>query len=255
MNPKIENINSDFSKIMLSKLITKFIDADEALNEYNIRRYLQIGFYEAFNAIQEFRKYAENESEFYAVVNIILPDWLKLLSLTIPHICEELWEYYGMEGFVSNTIWGDFNKKYINQDLEKEYDYISNVIEDIINIKKVLEVKNNDKIYIYTSQKWKMDVNRIILSKNGEFKSIMSELKKDNYIMKIKPLVPFVKNQIKNRIWEKDIIEIDEYNLLLKFKPYMEKNVNQSIIINSENDPTNKASKAIPFKPAIYIGN
>ncbi|MHA1192398.1 MAG: class I tRNA ligase family protein [Promethearchaeota archaeon] len=252
---KIEDIESDYSKLILSKMVKNFMNAANALKEFNLRKYLQIGFYETFNLIQEFKKNAENESEFIVVLSILIPDWLRLLSLTIPHVCEELWEYAGMEGFVSNALWGDFNEKYIDQDIENEYDYISNIIEDILHIKKIAKTQKDDKIFIYTTPQWKHDALKIIISKKGDFNLILTELKKENNMMKNKQLIPFVKNQIKNRVWDTILPKINENALLSKFKPYMEKKINHPIIIDSEYDPANKSTKAAPFKPAIYIGN
>ncbi|MHA1750128.1 MAG: hypothetical protein ACTSYF_15965, partial [Promethearchaeota archaeon] len=165
------------------------------------------------------------------------------------------WEYAGMKGFVSNALWGDFNEKYIDQDIENEYDYILNIIEDILNIKKIAKTQKDDKIFIYTTPQWKFDALKVIVSKKGDFSLILTELKRNNNLMKNKQLIPFVKNQIKNRVWETIIPNINESALLSKFKSYMENRINHLIIINSEHDPANKSMKADPFKPAIYIGN
>jgi len=252
---KIEDIESDYSKLILSKIVTNFINAANALKEFNLRKYLQIGFYETFNLIQEFKKNAEDKSEFIVVLSILIPDWLKLLSLTIPHVCEELWEYAGMEGFVSKALWGDFNEKYIDQDIENEYSYVSNIIEDILNIKKIAKTQNNDKIFVYTTPQWKVDALKIIISKKGDFNLILTELKKNPELMKNKQLIPFVKNQIKNRVWETPYQGIDEEELIKKFINLIEKRAGKPIVLNSSYDPTGKALKANPFKPAIYIGD
>lgn len=252
---KLEDIDSDYSKLVLSKLVRSFINSANALKNFNLRKYLQIGFYEIFNLIQDFKKNAEDQTDFIVVFNVLIPDWLKLLSLTIPHICEELWEYAGMKGFVSNALWGDFNEKFIDQDIENEYEYISSIIEDILNIKKIAKTQTNDKIFIYTSPSWKSEALKIVVSKKGNFNIILTELKKNNDLMKNKMLMQFVKNQIKNKVWESTFPHINENVILLKFKAYMEKKINHSIIINSDHDPANKSTKATPFKPAIYIGN
>jgi leucyl-tRNA synthetase len=252
---KIKDIESDYSRLILSKIVRNFINAANALKEFNLRKYLQIGFYETFNLIQEFKKNVEDKSEFMNVFHIMIPDWLKLLSLTIPHVCEELWEYAGLEGFVSNALWSDFNEKYLDQDIENEYDYITNIIEDILNIQKIAKTQNIDKIFIYTAPKWKFDVLKVITSRKGDFNLILTELKKDSNIMKNKQLIPFVKLQIKDRVWETFYQNIDEKALIKKFNNYIEKRVGKMVVLNSTHDPTNKALKANPFKPAIYIGD
>jgi leucyl-tRNA synthetase len=250
---KFENICSKYSKVMLSKIIKKFIEAEQALENYNIRKYLQTAFYEIFNLVQEFYRDIINTEDFLIVFKLIYMDWLKMLSLTMPHLCEELWEFAGNKGFISKVVWDAFNTQFIDNNLELEFEYISNVIEDIFNIKKIVKSQNYDKIYLYLAPEWKYKISDLILSKKGNFNEIMSELKKEKKLMNNKELIPFVKNQLKARIWEKNLPQIDERELLEQYKPYIEKRVSSLIIINSEFDPKNRSIRAIPFKPALFI--
>ena len=57
---------------MLSKIIKKFVEAEAALKEFNIRRYLQTSFYKAFNLIQEFSRDTDNIDDFLIVFKLIL---------------------------------------------------------------------------------------------------------------------------------------------------------------------------------------
>jgi leucyl-tRNA synthetase len=238
---------------MLSKIVKKFLEAEKSLEDFNIRRYLQISFYEVFNLVQEFFRDTDNIDDFQIVFKVIISDWLKMLSLTVPHLCEELWERAGNKGFISTTRWGDFNQKYIDENLEDEFEYISNVIEDIFNIKKIVKTQETTIIYLYSSPDWKTQVYNLILSKKNDFNSIISELKKDKDLMTNKQLIPYIKSQLKDRIWEKKLYIVDEIKSLEDYKSYIEKRVNSSIIINSEFDPKQRAIRAKPFKPALYI--
>jgi len=249
---KVE-LDKEYPKAILSKTLRFFIASENALKEYNLRKYIQIAFYEVFNLLQDFKKYSENK-DFHNLFDLIVFNWLKILSLVIPHVCEELWEKAGKSGFISNEIWAFFDKSLIHNDLESNFDYISELIDDIFNIKKIANVQANDAIFIYTAPDWKYNVQEKIISYEGEFNNIISELRQDQEIMKRKELMPFIKMQIKNRIWEKNEFTDKEDELLLKYKEFIEKRINQPIFINSEHDPTNKRSKAIPNKPAIYIG-
>ncbi|MHA2282520.1 MAG: leucine--tRNA ligase [Promethearchaeota archaeon] len=250
---KYEDIKRRYSKVILSKIIKKFTEADEALEQFNIRRYLQISFYEIFNLIQGFSRDVDDEGDFLTVIKIIYPDWLRILSLTMPHLCEELWEISGKEGFISMEIWGKFKEIYIQNDLEIEFKYVENVIEDILNIKKIIKNQKSNKIYLYLAPEWKFKVLDLIKIKKDDFNSIISELRKAEELMLNKQLISYVKNQLKDRIWEKKIPQVDEIYILKQYKTYIEKRVKSVIIINSKYDPKNRSSKAIPFKPGIYI--
>ncbi len=250
---KYESISSKYSKVMLSKIIKKFLEAQKALEEYNIRKYLQTAFYQIFNLIQEFYRDIDNIQDFLIVFKLIYEDWLKILSLTMPHLCEELWEIAGHKGFISKEVWEALDNKFIDNNLELEFDYISNVIEDIFNIKKIVKTQNPDKIYLYLAPEWKYKVLNLILSKKDNFHEIISELKQEKELMSNNELMPFVKYQLKDRIWEKNLPGINERESLKQYKLYIEKRVNSSIIINSNFDPKNRSLRAKPFKPALYI--
>jgi len=250
---EFKDIKFKFSKVMLSKITKKFTEAEKALEEYNIRRYLQTSFYEVFNLVQEFYRDTDNIDDFLIVFKLILPNWLKILSLTMPHLCEELWEIAGNENFISTVVWGEFNKQYINNNLELEFEYVSNIIEDIFNIKKIVKSEKSDKVHLYIAPEWKYKVSDLILSKKDNFNEIMSELKKEKELIPNKDLVPFIKSQLKDRIWEKKLPEINEIKLLEHYKSYIEKRVKTMIVINSEFDPKHRSIRAKPFKPALYI--
>ncbi|KKL79408.1 hypothetical protein LCGC14_2015150, partial [marine sediment metagenome] len=249
----IKVIKNLYSKVILSKIIRKFIEAERSLREFNIRRYLQISFYEIFTIIQDFFRYTESRNEFLIVFKMIYIDWLKTLSFTMPHLCEELWEFSGNQGFISTQIWGDFNKDYVNDELEVKFRYIENVVKDILNIKKLIKTQKSNKIYLYTASTWMYEILELIRLKKDNFKLIIAELKKDQDLMRNKQLIPYVKNQLKERIWEKELPEVGEIELLEQFKSYIEKRVNCSILINSKFDPKQKSHVAKPFRPGLFI--
>ena len=250
---KYENIKSKYSKVVLSKVTKKFIEADKALEEFNIRRYLQISFYEIFNLIQDFCRDTEIKDDFLFIFKAIYPDWLKFLSLTIPHISEELWEIAGNKSFLSTEVWDVFNKSYIDNDLEIEFEYIVTIIEDILKIKKIVKNQKTNIVYVYTAPAWMYKALDIINLKKNNFDGIISEMRKDGNLMNNKQLIPFIKNQLKERIWEKKFPKIDEVSLLQQYKSYIEKRLNSSLIINSEFDPKKRSNKSKPFKPGLYI--
>jgi len=250
---KIENINTKYSKIVLSKCINKFIEAEKGLEELNIRKYLQLSFYEVFNLLQEYSKYAEDKNDLLEVYKILFPEWIKILSITMPHLCEELWEILGNKEFISKKVWTDFNSNYVDNDLERDFGFVSDVVEDILNILKIMKSDNSETIYIYTAPEWKQKVYGIISSKKGDFKEVINECKLKGDLIKNKDLISYVKSQIKDRIWEKNLAPLNEGVLLEEYRDYIEKRTNCKIQVNTDYDPKSRVKKAAPFKPAIYI--
>lgn len=246
-------IESNFAKVILSKIVSNFLEIDNALQQFNLRRYLQLSFYETFNLMQEAKKSVENYIDFQIVFKLIYEDWLKILSLAMPHLCEELWEQSNHQGFISKTIWGEFNINYINNDLEIEFNYISQLLDDISKVRKVIKATTIKEIYIYTAPKWKIEVLEIVKSNKGDFNSIMSEIKTQSILIKNKKAVPFIKDLINKRSWDIQTFLKNEVNTLISYKSYIEKKIDSKIVINGEFDPENKSGKAIPYKPALYI--
>ena len=250
---KVENIKTKYSKIVLSKCINKFIEAEKGLEEKNLRKYLQLSFYEVFNILQDFNKHTKDKNDLLEVYKILFPEWIKILSPTMPHLCEELWEKLGNTDFLSKTTWIEFNRKYVDNNLEREFEFISNTIEDILNILKIVKSSDSGNIYLYTAPKWKQDVYEIVSSNKGNFKEIIDECKLKGELIKNKDLISYVKSQIKDRVWEKDLIILNEDTLLEEYRDYIENIVNNKIYVNSDYDPKNRLIKAVPFKPAIYV--
>ena len=249
----VENIRTKYSKIILSKCINKFIEAEKGLEELNLRKYLQLSFYEVFNLLQDFSKHSEDEKDLLEVYKILFPEWIKLLSITMPHLCEELWEKLGNTEFLSKTIWTEFNSKYIDNKLEREFEFVAGVVEDILNILKIMKYSTSGAIYLYTAPIWKQEVFEIISSKKGDFKEVIDECKFKNNLMKNKNLISYVKSQIKERIWEKGLKTLNEDIILEEYREYIEKRTKNKIHINSDYDPKNRRIKGVPFKPAIYV--
>ena len=250
---KFDKIKNKYPKVISSKIIKKFIEADEALEHFNLRRSLQISFYEVFNLVQDLFKFADENNDFLIVFKLIHSDWLRILSLTLPHICEELWEISGHTTFISSNIWNGFNREYMNDEFENEFEYVSSVIEDILNIKKIVKDFKSKNIYVYIAPKWMYKVLNVITLKEDNFDEIITELKKDKDLIKNKQMISFLKSQLKDRVWEKDYPKIDEFSLVKQYRSYIEKKVNSTIIIDSEFDPEMRANKAKPFKPGLYI--
>ncbi|MHA1884797.1 MAG: hypothetical protein ACW96S_07090, partial [Promethearchaeota archaeon] len=145
------------------------------------------------------------------------------------------------------------SNKYIDETLETEFEYITNIIEDILNIKKIVRTQSSNNIYLYTAPVWMYKVLEIIDSEERDFKAIIKTLKKDSDIMKNSQVIPFIKAQLKDNTQKQSFPQLDEALVLDQYKTYIEKRVNSAIYINSEFDPNQRALKSRPFKPGIFI--
>ncbi|TFF88994.1 MAG: leucine--tRNA ligase [Promethearchaeota archaeon] len=250
---KIDQIKSKYAQVILSKVLRAFEKSEKAISELNIRRYLQIGFYEVFNFLIDFRKFHTNLNEYISIVNYLIPLWLERLNPAIPHLTEELWMEYGNKDILSGRKWSKFDKSFINDKLETKFEYIKAIIEDILKIKKVLKINKVQKIHLYTSPEWKYELDILVQKYNGNLKKITENLTSSLKQIDNKELYPYLTKQIKKRQWDTLIGITDEIKILKEFQDYIEQKVRNKIIINSEFDPDNRSVKAEPLKPAVFI--
>ncbi|ACX72710.1 leucyl-tRNA synthetase [Methanocaldococcus vulcanius M7] len=174
---------------------------------------------------------------------------IKLMCPFTPHICEEMWEILGKEGFVSISKFPDVNEDLINEEIEKGEEYLKAIMEDIKEIINVAKVKPK-KIYLYTADDWKYDLLKIIKENEGKtIKELMPIIMKDSKFRKYGKEIPKVVNQLIKNNSEL----INEVKVLENAKEFLKKEFDvEDVIINGE-DKAKKKRHALPFKPAIYL--
>jgi len=101
------------------------------------------------NAIILIRDYFNSLPEKTSKESIIV--LLKLLSVFCPHICEELWERIGGKGLICESEWPEFDKKKINEKFDDEDKMIEKLINDIIQVGKIMKEKGVEfnKVFVY----------------------------------------------------------------------------------------------------------
>lgn len=128
----------------------------------------------------------------------VLEKALKLLHPICPHITEELWEKIGNKGFLSLEKWPEVEEKKINDLFDKQEQAIDKLVEDIVNINKIIETRGEkkEKVYVYVipNEKDFYDINEII-KRTGKQVSIfaVNDVKKhdpQNISKKSKPGKP-----------------------------------------------------------------
>lgn len=175
--------------------------------------------------------------------------FLKLLHPICPHITEELWHHIGNETFISLEKWPKANEKKINEEIEREEEYIKSLIDDIKNVAKLAKL-DNPIIYILTTEDWKWQSIEIMKKNNGDLgKSIKSLSTK--FPEKQSEIPGYVQYIAKQRSWEGEIIKLDESRILKESKDVMEKETGFRIFVNEKREFEKKKSPS-PLKPAIY---
>jgi len=193
-----------------------------------------------------------------------------MLAPVTPHICEELWEKMGGEGFVSLASWPKPDEAKVDIRAEESEALIMSTLEDTLNIIKATGLEPKQICY-YTSTQWKWHVYLKALEmaekgpiKTGELiKELMSrpDLKKvaQNVAKYAQRVVEVVNVMAPEARWRKlEVGAIDENRLLSEAQAFFKREFNADITVFSEDDPRrydpkSRAHLAEPYRPAIYI--
>ena len=247
------------SQAFLSYFENSIKRATESLEIMDHRAYATTVLYDIPNAYKHLESRIQKK-EIGAINKLIAEKWTKLLAPMIPHIAEELWSMLGKKTFVSLEKWPESDEKLIKPDIEESENLVMNTITDIYEIIKLVG-KKPSLIKIIVAPEWKNTVlktaKEFISIGKRDMKSIMSVLTKDEFlrtksgeITKILAKITADTNKIPKVIFgeKKELIIFNEA------KQYLEKEFDCKIIIESSTKSSEqKASSAMPAKPAIVI--
>ncbi|MFH1439131.1 MAG: leucine--tRNA ligase [Candidatus Woesearchaeota archaeon] len=191
---------------------------------------------------------------------------LIMMTPFTPFICEEIWEKVGLGNgkhkFVSSARWPEFDEKKIDQELNHKEDFISNVLDDIRSVLKIVKKDTAEnkpkKIKLFVSHNWKYklfcEISKLMeTTRNpGEIlKKLMGieELRKHG--KDISKTVPkLVKSGLPSFVSSVD----EEYDFLAKNGSFFNKEFGCEIdIIKAKDSFEGKANNAVPGKPAILV--
>ncbi|MFX1510123.1 MAG: leucine--tRNA ligase [Promethearchaeota archaeon] len=249
------------SRWILSKINTTIRDATASLDQLKIRNYALLTFFQLLGDVEFYiRRMKDSGQERHAVLRYVVTRWVKLLAPLMPHLSEEIWERLGSISFVSLESWPTADDQLIDEKIEKAMDVVLHTISDIKEIKKLLKGKKATTAHIFISPKWKYDAMKKVIKANAAptVKDLMPILMKDSKLKKRgKEVNEFVQAIVKaGGFWtfvdkptEKKAIE--ENRDLIQSETGFDVNVQDGD--KPITDPENRAPKALPGRPALFL--
>jgi leucyl-tRNA synthetase len=262
---------------MLSRLQGNVWEATAAMEELMVRRAIHAIFYNLNQDLQWYlrrvageRSNRERGETVQWVLRRVLDAQIRMLAPFTPHLCEEIWEAMGNDGFISLASWPEFHVEEVHPDVEELESVISGCLEDVSNILKVTGIKAG-RVYFYTAAdwKWKIYQNALALSKAGslDIGALIRESLKDEALKKMPEAVAAFAREIVEDVRKLPEGSLDrrlsmgrigELELLRKAVSFFEKEVDAQVLVQGEGhpeiqDPEGRAKRAKPYKPAIYI--
>lgn len=255
------------SRIALSSVKANMSQALKAMDIYNARDYILLGFYANIRALEEYEKVAKHipDKEKKAVIREIISLIIKVMSPVIPHICEEINERLGNKGYISLELIPKIKLTEDDKLLAIQAKFISNVIEDLEQIGKLVKTKPS-KIYLYINAPWK---NKLYNLAKELFKDeavnigkLMAKVKEDETLKKyMKDIANEAKMMQKDSsIFRIELLSVEAQKQALEgYKEFIQEKFDGAEVIikiadePGIHDPQKKAPKARPMKPAIFV--
>jgi leucyl-tRNA synthetase len=192
---------------------------------------------------------------------------IKMMAPFAPHICEELWERFGNDGFITSAAWPQSNNSLINETAEVMEDYLKGVVADGGEIVKVTGMVPS-KIFFYTSPDWKWEIYLKLLSlleSGADPKALIREAMKDpairskggeaaKFIASISQCAISMPSEQRKKIIS---VKVDELGFLKSNLDFLNAHFKCPVEVQPSSSPTydpkKRAGAAIPMRPAIYL--
>jgi leucyl-tRNA synthetase len=257
---------------MLSRLQEHVKKATEAMEKLEARKAIHTILFKLDQDLQWYQKRAKTaeENAKASIIGEVLKTQVLMLTPFAPHICEELWEIMGGEGFASTAPWPKSDETKVDVKAEESEALIMKVLEDTCSIIRATKLTPR-KMFYYTAAPWKWNVYLKALEKSMEGKitqnSLIKELLKYPELKaKAKEVIEFT-NKIIDEVNQTPLERkqrlvavglINEAQTLKEAKDFLKSEIDAEITVYAEEDvkrydPKNRARLAKPWRPAIYI--
>lgn len=261
----IENA-SFMTQAFVSTCIQHLKNGVNDLESFDARSYIANSFHSMLKEVEFYLKTSIGipEEEKNAALGYIIDPWVVVLCPAIPHICEELNEKMGNSDYCSLRQIPSIDVPIESAILSQQVIYINHLVDDI---KSIIELKraNPSKISIYISPDWKQHLYATISEIIGEgafnMGKVMGEIKKNpKFASKMSIIAKDLKNiKRESKIFRQDFLgSYNELEAVNGYKAYLTSLFGcptNAYIAESGNfeDPLNRAPRAQPNKPALYI--
>ncbi|MEM3703625.1 MAG: leucine--tRNA ligase [Candidatus Bathyarchaeia archaeon] len=262
---------------MLSRLQGHVKRATEAMDKLAVRKAIHSVLYELDQDFQWYQRRVKDQRESVGrkdiidfVVGKVLDAQIRMLAPVAPHVCEELWEIMGGEGFVSLSCWPVADESMVDVRAEESEALVMGLLEDVLNIVKATGVKPR-RVCFYVASPWKWRVylkalERSVSAKVVEGDLIRELLKDPDLKVRAKEMVGFVGKIVdevnrmpgerKQRLMMVGVL--DERRVLMEAGDFFKRELDAEVYFYGEDDgerydPKGKAGLARPYRPAIYI--
>jgi len=262
---------------MLSRLQSHIADANEAMNELKVRKTIHAATYDLEGDLSWYlkrvagdRTHEERRKAISHVEWTVLDTQVRMLAPFTPHLCEELWEQMGNEGFAAFAKWPEVDGAAVREDAEELETIIKTCTDDVANITKVTGIKPTT-IHFYTADnwKWKMLEKAMNMQTKGnvDIGALIREAFKDEEMKTKQKEVPAYARTLVDEVKKlpeatlklrREMGHVNETTLIQDAERFLRAEFSCDVTVSGESDPwiedpAKRANRAKPYRPAIYV--
>jgi leucyl-tRNA synthetase len=160
---------------MLSRIELSVKAVTEALEDWRIREAVQVAFFSLNRDLHWYMRRVKADladpARRRAIANVLnkaLRTRVKLLAPFAPHLCEEIWQQMGEEGFVSSAPWPTYDEAKVDVQSIKQEELVKSVVKDTSEIMKVRRVSpKRICYYVATDWKWEAYMKALKMAEKG----------------------------------------------------------------------------------------
>ncbi len=189
-----------------------------------------------------------------------LSSCIRIIAPFCPHICEELWELHGFQGFVSHSSWPSCDESRIDNSLgAKEY-LVDQTVRDVFRVMEINNIKSCERITIFVAEPWKYDLFKSVKKLLDESRDVGIILRKvlagdmKKHSQEVSRLVPFLVKDVK-KVSGVILSQNEEFEVLKNSNRIISEKcrAKEVLIVKSQESSDLKSKKSLPGKPALLI--
>lgn len=221
----------------------------DAIETFEFREAAQEVFYTLASDLTWYLKRGGKNKK---TIRYFLEKWIPMMAPFTPYLAEEAWEKIGKKPFISTGEWPIPEEKKVNDTLERGETYIRNLHEDVKSIVSATGIHHPKVLYLYTAEAWKLRLISIVKKNEGDITRSIREAAADPELKEHREdLKELIRISAEKHLFEDT--SIPEETILKEAKDFLEHALGMQIRINENYDPQNKAKRAFPSRPGIYI--
>ncbi|MEC7229115.1 MAG: class I tRNA ligase family protein, partial [Candidatus Thermoplasmatota archaeon] len=261
---------SEIDDWLIARLKQRVAEFNHAMDNYDLRRAVEISHYELIKDINWYTRRGGNNSN---IGRRVLESWTYLISVSTPHLAEEWGRCLNLPDLVSASVMNDLEPMLSSEENILDYEFVMRgVLENARKVKNIAERHlggDAKKLTLIISPEWKNHLSREALnylSAGGNIKQFIQQLKQMDFVndANIGEIIGFWNKRMLSQVFKWDdksksliLSRIDEELILSKRASFIaeELGLSEVEVIAAEDyqGDDGRQNSALPLSPSIVF--